>query len=175
MKQRSAIELPSCPSLRAVRRPCQAWIQAARTLLYTSDGSALVEFAVFLPILAMVFVVCVDYALMVQEQIQVQDAATAGAAYGAIPGNQSNLTGMQNAAINAAPGVSGFNAVASNVYTCTPGGTAVTSTTTCSGYGTPIEYVRVHTTATASPLLAYSGIPSLSLQGYATFRVLWAP
>jgi len=175
MKQRSANHPGTCPSLRAVRRHWQAWIHAARTLLQASDGSALVEFAVCLPILSMLFVACVDYALMVQEEIQVQDAATAGAAYGAMPSNQSDLTGMQNAATNAAPGVSGFNAVASKIYSCSPGGTAVTSTTTCSGYGTPIEYVQVHTTATAPPLLAYSGISSLSLQGYATFRVMWSP
>jgi len=161
---------PLCAGLTRLR----ASIKAARTLLSGSEGSALVEFAVCLPILSLVFVACVDYALMVQQEIQVQDAAAAGAAYGAVPGNQADLTGMQNAATNAATGITGFSAVATDVFTCTPGGSTVSSSAHCSGYGTPIEYVYVHTTATATPLLSYVGIAGLSLQGNATYRVMWA-
>jgi hypothetical protein len=65
---------------------------------------------------------------------------------------------------------------ATDVFTCTPGGAVVTSSTTCTGYGTPIEYVQVQTSATVPALLVYVGIAStLSLKGSASFRVQWIP
>ncbi len=140
----------------------------------SESGVALIEFALFLPILAFLFVGIVDYALEIQEILQIQEAAAAGAAYGIIPGNQTNLTGMQTAAQKAAADVTGFNATAADVYTCTPGGAAVTSATTCPGYGTPITYVQVTTTATIPVYLAYPGMPSsLTLHGQAIYRVPW--
>ncbi len=145
----------------------------ALDLFDTQSGSALVEFALCVPVLVLVFMGVVDYGLMLQQEMQISQAAAAGAAYGAIPGNQEDFTGMQTAAQNAAPGVSGFAAVATDVYTCTPGGAAVVSTATCSGYGTPIEYVQLRTSATVPPLLAYSGISSLPLSGKALYRVQW--
>jgi Flp pilus assembly protein TadG len=143
-------------------------------LLRSESGVALIEFSLFLPILAFLFVGIVDYALELQEGLQVQEAAAAGAAYGVTPGNQKDLAGMQTAAQNAALGVSGFSATAVDVYTCTPGGTTVTSGSTCSGYGTPITYVQVTTSATIPVFLAYPGMPSsLTLHGAATYRVPW--
>ncbi len=144
------------------------------SLLHSDDGVALVEFSLFLPLLTFLFVGIVDYAMEIQQTLQIQEAATAGAMYGAIPGNQKSLTGMQAAAQSAAAGVHGFSATASDIFTCTPGGAAVTSATICSGYGTPIEYVQVNTTATIPVYLAYPGMPAnLVLQGGATFRVPW--
>jgi Flp pilus assembly protein TadG len=150
--------------------------QRRKGFLRSERGVATVEFALFLPILAFLFIGIVDYALEIQETLQIQEAASAGAAYGVIPGNQENFTGMQTAAANAAPGVSGFSATATNIFTCSPGGATVTSSTSCSGYGTPIKYVVVSTSATVPALLTYPGIPSsLTLHGSATFRVPWQP
>jgi len=145
-------------------------------MLRSERGVATVEFALFLPVLAFLFIGIVNYALEIQQTMQIQEAASAGAAYGAIPGNQKSLTGMQTAAQNAASGVSGFSATASDIFTCSPGGTTVTSASSCSGYGTPIEYVQVSTSATVPALLAYPGMPSsLTLHGSATYRVPWQP
>jgi hypothetical protein len=117
----------------------------------------------------------VDYGLMIQQAMQVTEAAAAGAAYGAIPGNLKNFSGMQTAATNTASGVSGFSVTATNVFTCTPGGASVASSATCSGYGTPIEYVQVQTSATVNPLLSWVGISSRTLTATASFRVSWTP
>lgn len=144
--------------------------------LRAERGVAMVEFALFLPILAFLFIGIVDYALEIQQTQQIQDAASAGAAYGAIPGNQKSVTGMQTTAQNAASGVSGFSASASYLFTCTPGGSTVTSATNCSGYGTPIEYVQVKTSATVPAMFAFPWMPaSLTLHGQATYRVPWQP
>jgi Flp pilus assembly protein TadG len=163
--------------LQAVHPPAThlvASVTEERRFLRSERGVALIEFALFLPILTFLFVGIVDYALEIQEAMQIQEAAAAGAAYGTIPGNQSNLTGMQTAAQNAAAGISGFSAVATEIYECTAGGSTVTSSTTCSGYGTPITYVQVTTSATIPVYLAYPGMPSsLTLHGGATYRVPW--
>lgn len=141
----------------------------------SESGSVLVEFAVSISVLTLVFMGIADYGLMIQQAMLVTEAAAAGAAYGAIPGNQSNLSGMQTAARNTASGVSGFNVTATNVFTCTPGGASVSSSATCSGYGTPIEYVQVTTSATVNPLLSWAGISPSALTGKASFRVAWTP
>jgi Flp pilus assembly protein TadG len=137
------------------------------------SGSILVEFAVSLSVLTLVFIGVADYALMIQQALLVTGAAAAGAAYGVIPGNQTNLSGMQTAARNTASGVSGFSVTATDVFTCTPGGASVSSSSTCSGYGTPIEYVQVTTSATVNPLLSWTGISASTLTGTASFRVAW--
>ena len=144
--------------------------------LKSEDGSALIEFSLLLPVLVFLFMGIVDYGLETQQAMQIMEAATAGASYGAINGNQKDLVGMQNAARNSATGVSGFSVTASNIFTCSPGGAQVTSSTICTGYGTPIEYVKVTTGATVPTLLAFPGMPTnLVLQQTAMYRVPWKP
>ena len=59
---------------------------------------------------------------------------------------------MQTAAQNAASGVNGFSATASDIFTCTPGGTAVTQLLHLLRlWNTPIEYVQVERPAPRSP------------------------
>jgi hypothetical protein len=140
----------------------------------SEEGQALVEFALCLSILTLVFAGIVDYDLMIQQAMQIGEAASAGAQYGAIPGNEKDLSGMQTAATNAAPGVSGLNVTASDVFICPPWG-VVSSSTICLGYGTPLEYVQVQTSATVSPLLHWAGISSSSITSTVLFRVPWTP
>ncbi|WP_263376230.1 TadE/TadG family type IV pilus assembly protein [Granulicella aggregans] len=143
--------------------------------LRDSDGSAMVEFAVFLSVLMMILVGMVDYAVAIQEAMQLQVAATAGAAWGAIPGNEGNLSGMQTAATNAATGVSGFSVTATNLWTCSAGGSSVASTSTCSGGVTPYKYVVVKTSASVPSPLSFPGVsPSRTLSGAAIFQVPWS-
>jgi Flp pilus assembly protein TadG len=135
--------------------------------LRDSDGSAMVEFAVFLSVLVMILVGMIDYAVAIQ--------ATAGAAWGAIPGNEGNLSGMQTAATNAATGVSGFSVTATNLWTCSAGGSSVASTSTCSGGVTPYKYVVVKTSASVPSPLSFPGVsPSRTLSGAAIFQVPWS-
>jgi Flp pilus assembly protein TadG len=143
-------------------------------LFRDESGQAMVEFAVCVSVMVLVFMGIVDYALEIQQAMQVQEAATAGASFGVIPGNEANLAGMQAAATSAAPGVNGFTVTAANLWTCTPGGASVTSTTLCSGE-TPYKYVVVTTSATVPVTWTYPGIPAnLALHGSARFRVPWS-
>jgi Flp pilus assembly protein TadG len=143
--------------------------------LRDEGGSALVEFAAFLSFLVFSFIGVVDYSMEIQQAMQVQEAAIAGVSFGAVPGNEKNLTGMQAAATRAAPGVHGFAATASDLWTCTPGGASVAYSAICPGNATPLLYVVVTTTATVPVLLSYVGMPAnLTLHGSSIFRVPWA-
>jgi Flp pilus assembly protein TadG len=145
------------------------------SLLADDRGSALVEFALFLSVIILLLVGVADYSFAIHEAMQVQEAASAGAAWGAIPGNESNTSGMQSAAASAATGVPGFTVNASNLWTCTPGGAAVTSSTLCTGGVAPYKYVVVKTSGTVPTPLSFPGISSNKiLYGSATFRVPWS-
>ena len=135
-------------------------------------GSALVELALLFSLLLLLLLGVIDFALVTQQAMVVSEAAYAGAQYGAISGNSTNYAQMQTIATNSAKGISGFSATASQWCACSPGGTAVVCTTTCSGYGAPVAYVQVITTATASLLFRYTGIPlTVPLRGVCVLRV----
>ncbi len=145
------------------------------------SGVALVEFAIILPVMLVLVVGIIDYTMYFQAKMQLQDQAATGAAYGAVPGNQNNTSMMvfyatyngQNSSFSP---TTNYSATAVNIFTCTPGGAAVSYNTTCSGNpaGTPIEYVQVHTQGVFNSFVAFPGIPAkLTLTGSATYRVPW--
>jgi Flp pilus assembly protein TadG len=149
---------------------------AATRLLQDESGSALLEFAVILSVMVFLLLGTVDYTCEILRAMQIQNAATAGAAYGAVPGNESNLTGIQSYTVALAPYVKGVTATATNVWACSPGGTSVSSTSLCTGNVTPYKYVVVTTNATVPVAMTYPGIPASStLKATATMRVPWTP
>jgi len=138
-------------------------------------GSALLEFALFASALTLIFVGMADYSFAIHEAMQIQEAASAGAAWGTIPGNESNTAGMQSAATSAATGVPGFSVTATNLWICTPGGASVSSTTICTGGVTPYKYVVVKTSGSVPKPLSFPGISSTgTLHGQAIFGVPWS-
>jgi Flp pilus assembly protein TadG len=142
-------------------------------------GSSLIELAISLPLLFLIVFSMVDYGFYIQKAIQVQDAASAGAAYGAIPGNFANSATMIQLAnfdaTGSATGASGFTATATNFYTCTPGGAHVTVITTCST-GAPFHYVQVTASLAATSLLPVPGMSgSQTIAATAIYRVEVTP
>ncbi len=136
-------------------------------------GSGLIELALLFTALMLLLLGVVDFALATQQEMVVSEAACAGAHYGEFQGTSPNTTMMQSVATNAAGGISGFSAVATKWCACSPGGTAVSCSATCasSTYG-PIVYVQVVTSATASLLFKYTGIPlTVPLSGVCILRV----
>jgi Flp pilus assembly protein TadG len=138
----------------------------------TQRGSAVVELSLLFGVLLLLLLGVIDFALVTQQAMVVSEAAYAGSQYGAISGNSSNFATMQTIATNSAKGISGFSATASKWCACSPGGAAVSCASTCPGYGSPVAYVQVVTTATASVLFKYTGIPvSIPLRGVCVLRV----
>ena len=141
----------------------------------SEDGSTLIELALLLPVFVLVFAGIANYAFWIEEKIQLQEAAAAGAAYATIPGNATDTAGMIAAARAASPQFNTTMTVtAVNTYSCSPGGTAVTSSATCSGLSAgPLLFAQVTTSATEYPVLKYLGMPtSLTMQGYASYEVV---
>jgi Flp pilus assembly protein TadG len=137
------------------------------------SGQAMVELALFVSVFFLIFAGIVDYSIYIRDEVELTEAAAIGAGLGAYPGQQEDFAAMTTIATSSAPDVSNVQATAVNVYTCTPGGVSVTSTTTCPN-GTPFMYVKVTTTGTVPAVLNWAGIASsLTLQGQAMYRVPW--
>lgn len=150
------------------------------TQVQWEEGSSLLEFSLILPLVLLMFIGVVDLGFAVAEAMSVEDAARAGAEYGALPGKAGDLAGMQTAARNAAAGLGTLQVTASSWCSCTPNGGTVSCASTCSGSspGNPVEYVQVQTNATVPTVLGihtilnYTGLPtSLTLQGFSALRV----
>jgi Flp pilus assembly protein TadG len=138
----------------------------------SQKGSALIELGLIFTVLMMLMLGVIDFAMVTQQAMVVGEAAYAGAEYGATSGNSTNYAGMQAVATKSATGISGFTATASKWCACSPGGTSVSCASTCVTYGTPVAYVQVITTATASLLFRYMGIPlTVPLRGVCVLRV----
>lgn len=150
---------------------------------YHSDaGGALVELAVALPVLVLVFAATIDFARVFYVSMALTDAARAGAQYGSLnSANSGDISGMQNTA-TAATNTTGITAVASRSCRCaTDSGTfSDTSpvndcTSTCAGTGSAHLVVTVTVTTTKTFTSIMTGIPTIptavTLTRTATMRV----
>jgi Flp pilus assembly protein TadG len=143
-------------------------------LLREEGGSALVEFAVFISVLVLIFLGVADYAFFIKAKMELQDAVASAAAYGSVPGNEGNFTQMVSVATTQIQGVSNPTVSAVNTYACSAGGTAVTASSLCTGNVTPYKFVVVTASATVPRSFVYPGIPaSLVMTATASYRVEW--
>ena len=133
-------------------------------------GQAAVELALTIPIIAMIFLIVTDYARVFFMSIEVNNAARAGAAYGiASSSNNTDFTGMQNAANSDGAEVPGLTSTASQYCECSKG-VKITcgASPACSDQAT---YVEVDTSAIFQTLFNYPGIPNtIHLSGSAILR-----
>ena len=151
------------------------WGLKSMTIVDDEEGSALIEFSLLLPVLVLLFVGIVDFGFVGRRMMRICEAASAGVAYGTIPGNETNLNGMQAAATNSVSS-SGYYVTATNIWRCTETGANVSSSTTCTNSTTPIQYVQVTTNATVPLFLQFAGLPSsIYLHQTAITRVGWHP
>ncbi|HEV2133521.1 MAG TPA: TadE family protein [Terracidiphilus sp.] len=159
-------------------------------------GAALVEIAVATPLFVLLMMGSLELGRIAYFAVVVQNAARAGASYGAVNVANANLTTtVQQAAKNDAPDVSdlivvspGSQCVCETIdpSTNTPsfnpssGTTSCTSTTitSCTADSATsiqkvIEYVTVSTSANIDPMIHVPGLPSTyTLHGYSALRIL---
>jgi Flp pilus assembly protein TadG len=118
-------------------------------------GTATVEFSLVAPLLLLLTAGVLDFALLVCDAASAADAARCGAVFGSLSvANSTNTSGMQSAALNAAPGLTGMTASASRSCQCSGGG-SVSCSGSCSS-GKMMIYVQVTTHATAPTIFNYS-------------------
>jgi len=158
-------------------------------------GQALLELALLLPILCVLFIGIADLGRAAAVTIAVNNAATVGVEYGSQNGaTASDISGMQNVATNDTKGnniPSGMTAIASNGCYCDTGSGGTYSGISCvypitsgtcssilSSCGTPanpgviVECVQVVTQLSYGNLLYFPGVPtSYAANGHAVMRV----
>ncbi len=142
-------------------------------------GNALVEFTLLVPVLLLLALGTADFGRIFYYAMVTSNAAHAGAAYG-VRNNYTNVTGMQNAAVQDT-GLSSSQFSISNVTEAScflrcPDSTAemactVSNLSSCSTEQAYI-YVRVRTQYVFNTLVNYPGVPaSTTLHGLAVMRV----
>jgi Flp pilus assembly protein TadG len=125
-------------------------------------GIAIIEFALVTPLLLLLVAGVVDYTLLMRAAIAVGDAARAGAQYGSLSvANAANISGIQTAALNAAPDIPNLTAAAAEVCKCSNGATVNCSGGTCPS-GPVRTYVQVTCKTTVNALFSY---PKLGYTG----------
>ena len=142
-------------------------------------GQALIEFALIVPVLFLLFVGCLDFGRVFYNGMAVTHAARAGAQYGA----QSNILSVDNpgitqAALAAAGDVQGVTVTPAQCCQCATqsgctggSGTVDCITGTCTE-GAPQLFVQVTAQKTFTTLFPYPGIPSTTnLNRKATIRL----
>ncbi len=135
-------------------------------------GSAAIELAVLAAPLVLMTVGTADYGFAVYQQIQVQNAAQAGAEYALKHG--FSTTGITNAVTAATPLT--VTAVPAPSESCgCPSGTAITPAvcnSACAGGQAAGVYVTVGAQATYTTIVPYPGIPtSFALAASSTVRI----
>jgi len=151
----------------------QRWARRVAFLARAERGNAAIEFALATPILTGLLVPVADLGMAFSQQLQVQEAAQAGAQYALLHG--FNNTAISNAVSNATtlPGVS---AAPAPTQSCgCPTGTTIAAAacaSTCSNGETAGTYVFVNAQAAYTPALPYSVLGSgVTLTAQATVRV----
>ncbi len=144
---------------------------------WASDaGSALVELAVSLPLLALVMVGAIDFARVFYVGMELTNAARAGAQYGAYnPAQSGDVAGMQTTATGSV-NITIDPPTASRTCQCATGAGAfspATCTTTCPSGQHLVVTVTVTTSKTFATVAgSFPGIPNaVSLVRAATLRV----
>jgi len=146
---------------RAATTTLRRWVRRLSFLAHADRGNAAIEFALATPILLGMLVPVADLGIAFSQQIQVQQAAQAGAQYALLHG--WNSTAISNA-VTAATNLSGVSAAPAPSQSCgCPTGTtiaAATCSSTCSNGETAGTYVFVNAQSPYSAVLPYSVLPS---------------
>lgn len=121
-------------------------------------GSTMIEFALTAPLLMLLAAGVLNYGMALRSAIAVAAAARAGAQYGSISAaNAADVAGMQAAAADAAPRLTGMVVTPLQVCRCS-NGSAVSCSGTCAS-GAVAMYVEVTARATAPHIFRYPGLP----------------
>ena len=151
----------------------QAAVKTVRRRALGDDrGQALVELAVGLGVFAILLAGGVEYGRLAYAGTEVTDAARAGVQYGAQSSTTATDTsGIQLAATQDAPDVTGMTATSKLVCVCSDGSASTCAGTDCLT-SRMIESVQVNTSATVTTPLHVPGLPtSYTLTGQAVMRV----
>ena len=140
-------------------------------------GQSLAEVAMITPLLLLLLVGTIEIGRFAYYSIEVANAARAAVQYGAqsLADSQDTL-GIQTAATNDAPDISGLGVTPATSCACsnTPGSPVLCATApvVCLPPATSVVFLEVDTTKAITPLFSYPGFPStFTANGKAIMRV----
>ena len=136
-------------------------------------GQASVELALSLPLLLMILLVVVETGRAFYIAISVSNAARAGVQYGSQNlSTAGDNAGMEQAAANDAPNITGMTTTATHFCQCSDGSPSTCLSTDCAS-SHRLLYTQVNTRAPYAPLIDFMGIlPTMSISGKAVMRVV---
>src|SRR5215471_18497945 len=148
-------------------------------LLAAVGGVSTIEFAVTASMLGTLVIGMLDFGMGLWQQMEVGNAARAGAQYASIKGYDS--TGIQNA-VTSATNLSSISASPAPSEQCgCPNASAVTffspaqsppcNTSTCSNGSAPNTYIVVSAQATYTPVVPFPGFSGATLPATALARL----
>jgi Flp pilus assembly protein TadG len=146
-------------------------------LLRRSDGNALIETAVFLPILTLLLLGAVDYGVLLNQDLRVSDSARSAAEAATIYAYANNMNYVTLVGNSSAGGIPNYTIAVTQYCICGPGGAQVScsSHSVCGSYGIPNQYVQVTATAQLPLLFRIAGLPSsYNVKSVAIARTAWA-
>ena len=134
-------------------------------------GSVVVEFALITPVMLLALIALADYGLMVYQNTQLSEAASAGVRYAMTEGNQEDDDGIEAAALSALPGSIDATVTVTRECRCPTGG-AIDCDSECSGEIVPGRYLEVVVNCPYAMIFDYPGIESVGeLQSHAVVRI----
>jgi Flp pilus assembly protein TadG len=146
-------------------------LERSRTLGESESGASLVEFALMLPVLALLLIGLIDIGRGTYYSILAASAARAGAQYGAqYLWTANDSSGITAAVAADAPGITW---TASPQLLCSVGGGAPVSCGSGTGSSNVVYYVKVQVNGSFSTLIRYPGLPSsIAVGGLSMMRVV---
>lgn len=144
-------------------------------LFRATDGISTIEFAFVAPIIALLIIGMLDFGRALWEQMEVGNAARAGAAFVSINGWNATQTQIENAVTSATSLAVSASPVPSSPAWCgcpntTSGITSTTCGSTCVDGTLAGHYITVSAKVAYSPILSWSSAPT-TLTASATARL----
>ena len=139
-----------------------AWLRnRVRAAAVDIRAVAAIEFAIIVPVLLFMMIAVVDFGMAIYSNMQVQNAAQAGAQYAIAHGFNANSISQ---AVTSATNLPGITVSAGPTKFCgCPSSAGVTNTacnSICSGGATPGTYVTVSAQGSYTTIVPYPMIPS---------------
>jgi len=146
--------------------------------LHARHGNAMIETAVFLPVMVLLLLGVVDFGVLLNQYLRVADSARSAAEIAAVRSfaGSANSSTVQLIATSSTSGIPGYSVATSYYCLCGPGTPQITCSNhaACGSYGIPNQYVQVTATAQLPLLFAIKGIaPSYSVKSVAIARTPW--
>ena len=134
-------------------------------------GAVAVEFALITPVLLIALIALADFGLMVYQNTQLSEAASAGVRFALQSGNEDDDAGIEAATLASLPDNLGASVAVTRECRCPTGG-AVACDSECSGEIVPGRYVEVVVTCPYSMIFDYPHIGDVdSLRSHAVMRI----